>query len=60
MTTGEGIKLLEKNGFTEVNQVGSHKKFKRNNDTITIVYHRSPKEDLHPKTVKLLKKLINN
>lgn len=59
-TTGEAMKLLIEAGFIEVNQVGSHKKFKRGSECITIVYHRSPKEILHPKAEKQLKKLLQN
>ncbi len=59
MTVGEAIKQLKKNNFIELNQIGSHIKFGRNNDRITIVKHKSDKEELNIKTVKDLKKLIN-
>lgn len=58
MTVGEAIKLLENNGFRELNQVGSHKKFGKDEKRITIVMHKSPKERLHPRTVKELNTVI--
>ncbi len=60
MTVGEAIKQLKNNNFIELNQVGSHIKFGRNDDRITIVKHKSDKEELNVKTIKELKKLIND
>lgn len=59
MEVGDAIKQLLKAGFTELNQVGSHKKFGREGKRITLVYHRSPKERLNRKTEKELKNLLN-
>lgn len=63
MTTGEAIKLLIDNGFKELNQVGSHRKFGKTVGTeilrITIVYHKSDKESIHKKAEKQIKNLLN-
>ena len=58
ITVGEAIKLLQEAGFTELNQVGSHKKFGKGVYRFTIVYHRSPKEELHKPTQKKLNNLL--
>ncbi len=58
MEAGDAIKQLLKAGFVELNQVGSHRKFGKGDKRITIVWHRSPKERLHPKAIKQLKELL--
>lgn len=58
MSNKEAIKLLTAHGFKEVNQVGSHKKFKKGNQMFTIVYHKSLKETLCKKQEKSLKTLL--
>lgn len=60
MEVGEAIKTLEKNGFKQLNWKGSHIKYGRETDRITIVCHRSFKERLHPRTVKQVNKFISN
>lgn len=59
MNVGEAIKLLEDNNFSKINHVGSHIKYKRGNDTITIVFHCSKKESVHPRTVNLINSFIS-
>ena len=59
MEAGEAIKKLLKAGFTELSQTGSHKKFGREKERITIVFHKSPKERLHIKTAKQVHKLLD-
>lgn len=58
MTTGQAIKLLTDAGFTELNQVGSHKKFGKGNHRFTIVYHNSPKEPFNRTAEKKLRNLL--
>ena len=60
MTVGEAIKELKNNGFTELNQVGSHIKFGKEDKRITIVKHKSDKEEMNRKGVKQLKELISH
>ncbi len=60
ITVGEAIKELINKGFVELNWVGSHRKFGKGDKRITIVYHKSPKEELHPKTKKQLQKLLTD
>ena len=59
MTVGEAVKLLEENGFIFKNQVGSHMKYSRGTERITLVKHRSNKERLHPRAIKQVKTLID-
>lgn len=59
LTTGEAIKLLTKAGFTEMNQVGSHRKFGKGEHRFTVVYHRSPKETMCRTSEKKLHNLLN-
>lgn len=58
MTTGDAIKLLTQNGFQEVNQKGSHKKFAKGDLRFTLIYHSSPKETLTRIAVKTLNKIL--
>jgi len=58
MTVGQAIKLLVKSGFSLENQKGSHKKYRKGEDVITIVYHSKDSEPVHPKTVKSLNQII--
>lgn len=60
MTVKEAIKLLTEKGFVQLNQVGSHKKFGKDNKRITIVFHRSYKEELSRKAKKDLLKLLED
>lgn len=57
MTVGEAIKILLKNDFVFLNQVGSHKKYGRGSERITIVFHKSPKEIVHSRTEKQINTL---
>ena len=50
MKVGQAIKLLKKVGFIETNQVGSHKKFKKENKSITIKYHSKDSEEMCKKS----------
>jgi predicted RNA binding protein YcfA (HicA-like mRNA interferase family) len=59
MKVGEAIKLLKDNGFEEVNQKGSHKKFRHPDGRVkTIVYHSKDSEELCRKSIKELKNII--
>jgi predicted RNA binding protein YcfA (HicA-like mRNA interferase family) len=58
MLVREAFKLLKKAGFIELNQVGSHRKFGKDEKRITIVIHRSEKEELHP-NIKQVKELTD-
>ncbi len=58
MKVGEAIKLLTKNGFEKVNQVGSHIKFRKEDKVITIVYHSKDSEELSKKSIKQIKEII--
>lgn len=58
LTTGEAIKLFTQAGFTELNQVGSHRKFGKGDFRFTIIYHRSPKEELCRTSEKKLRNLL--
>lgn len=57
MNIKEAIKILEKNGFYFMNQVGSHMKYGKDEKRITLVKTKSDKEKLHPRGIKLLKEL---
>jgi len=57
MEVREAIKILESNGFERTNQVGSHIKYSRGSEIITVVMHSSPKERVHDKTEKKIKKI---
>lgn len=56
-TVGEAFVFLKKKGFERLNQVGSHIKFGRGVERITVVMHRSPKEPLSRKARKDLKQI---
>ena len=58
MTVKEAIKMLEINGFTRLNQVGSHIKYGKDQKRYTIVLHKSTKETLCPKAIKNLKLIL--
>lgn len=59
MTVGEGMKLLERNGFTRRNQVGSHINYVKDDKRCTVVYTGCNKTDkLHPKYEKQIRNLI--
>ena len=60
MKVGKAIKLLKKAGFVETNQVGSHKKFKKENRSITIIYHSKDSEELCKKAIKQLNKILKD
>lgn len=57
MNAKEAIKKLNGLGFIKVNQVGSHLKYSRGSESITIVVHSSMKEDIHPKNAKRINNL---
>ena len=44
MKVGQAIKLLKKAGFIETNQVGSHKKFQKVENSILIIYNMNKTE----------------
>lgn len=58
ITVGKAIKELESRGFQFLNQVGSHRKYGKGSERVTLVFHSSPKEILHKKTEKELKTLL--
>lgn len=58
MTVGEAIKLLKINGFTLLNQRGSHQKYGNGDLRFTIIYHSVDKETLCKKTQKNLSNII--
>ena len=60
MKVGQAIKLLKKAGFIETNQVGSHKKFQKEEKSITIVYHSKDSEEMCKKAIKNLNKILEN
>ncbi len=59
MTVTQAIKLLEKNGFTFVHQIGSHRKYAKGSLRHTVVYHGTTKEELCKKGIKSLNLVIN-
>ena len=60
MKVGQAIKLLKKAGFIETNQVGSHKKFKKENKSVTITYHSKDSEEMCKKAIKNLNKILED
>ena len=60
MKVGQAIKLLKKAGFIETNQVGSHKKFQKEEKSITIVYHSKDSEEMCRKAIKNLNKILED
>lgn len=58
MKVGEAIKLLLKADYVFINQVGSHKKYKKGEQSITIPYHAKDSEELTPKIIKRVRQAI--
>jgi predicted RNA binding protein YcfA (HicA-like mRNA interferase family) len=58
MTVGEATKKLLKLGYIQLNQVGSHIKFGKDNDRITLLKRKSDKELVNPAIVKKINSLI--
>ena len=53
MKAKELVKLLQRAGFEEVRQKGSHKRFAcHGKEPITIPWHSNGNDTLHPKIVK--------
>jgi predicted RNA binding protein YcfA (HicA-like mRNA interferase family) len=58
LTVKQAINLLVDNGYSKLNQRGSHIKFGKEGERFTIIYHSNDKETISSMIEKKLKKQL--